>query len=391
MASHGGFRHGGHWRRWGIIGLCVVLVGVALGLGLSHILDESPSHATSTTSGSSNQQQAGNGPGIKVAHPPGPNTGVVPGQKVLAANQSGLCRVNIRDHYNKYLPDDQVKCAGEWDGYWLVTMRNDSSVPVFVNEWYFGDWHGQTTILPYQTAIVPLFGTPFSTALFVGACWTGSGGPGTCQAGAANKFANVSIVHWSNVSPDPRRAGQLWFREQEGIAVSARTGPVVAMNNSPFPIELHWPALGRDIWVTVNPKGHSGPIPAPDLEGRKAFGNGEVAVVTLAPTGPGEDPEHLYRLITPTYLTGVPPYAEMTWLGVSYCSVHLQNLSSHSISLFTWYFPGYLNQSGPGLTLGIGQSGTLTMRSGTALIAGHVGTAVAGEFATVKATDWKKC
>jgi hypothetical protein len=71
--------------------------------------------------------------------------------------------------------------------------------------------------------------------------------------------------------------------------------------------------------------------------------------------------------------------------------VHLQNLSSHSISLFTWSFPGYLNQSRPGLTLGIGQSGIPTVKSGTALSAGHVGTAVAGEFATVKATDWKKC
>jgi hypothetical protein len=47
------------------------------------------------------------------------------------------------------------------------------------------------------------------------------------------------------------------------------------------------------------------------VAGRKALGNGEVAPVWFSPTGGGERPD-LYRLVTPTERTGIPPFAEMT-------------------------------------------------------------------------------
>src|SRR5215831_6251670 len=68
----------------------------------------------------------------------------------LTSGWTGTCPVVIRDHYNYNLWDDHTKCAGDWGHHpHLVTIRNASNQPVFVNEWYAGFRHGQTTILPW--------------------------------------------------------------------------------------------------------------------------------------------------------------------------------------------------------------------------------------------------
>jgi hypothetical protein len=123
--------------------------------------------------------------------------------------------------------------------------------------------------------------------------------------------------------------------------------------------------------------------------GKKDLGNGEVARVTFAPTG--GQPVELYRLTTPSQNTGIPPYAEMTWLNGSWCSVHLENIGPELFILHTWYVPPYINSSGKDLWLRVGQSATLDIKKGTVLITGHVGTANTGDFTTLKATSWKRC
>jgi hypothetical protein len=289
----------------------------------------------------------------------------------------------IKNHYIKYDWNEQTKCAGGWGlEAQLVTVRNDSNIPVFANEWYGSDWHGQTTIAPHKTIVMPVWGTLFSTSLFVGACWPGPGGPGTCQSGPANKKANVEIVRWVEVPSNDSR-GLMFLREENGIGIPAVHGSkYTAVNLSEYPVQLHWAALGRDRWADLAPKGRIDNIPPGDAHGRKEFGTGAVALVQFIPT-PNESGAEIYIL---------PPAREttiMTPLDGSWCRVQLQNVSSNRISLHSWTVP-YLVTSG-GLSLDPTASGTLVMKPHTLLITAIVGLPDPGGWGRVKATNWTKC
>jgi hypothetical protein len=302
----------------------------------------------------------------------------------LTSHSTGTCPVAIQNHYNKYDWNEQVKCAGDW-GFeaQLVTVRNDSNVPVFANEWYGSDWHGQTTIAPHKTIVMPVWGTLFSTSLFVGACWPGPGGSGTCQNGPANKKAHVEIVRWEEIPTNMAR-GLMFLRNENAVGVPAiRGSKFTAVNLSAYPVQLHWAALGRDRWVDLTPMGRVENIPPGSVDGRKDFGEGGVALVQFIPT-PHEHGADLYYL---------PPRGEggaiMTPLNGSWCRAQLQNVSSNRVSLTSWHLP-YVTASG-GLSLDPGASGTLVMRPRSFLITGLVGLPSPGSSATIRATSWTHC
>ena len=367
-------------RRWIAALAGTAAVGITLGVVLS-TLEESPPHAHARPS---TKPRTGIGPGTKVSHPPGPSS-VGAGEPVkLTSHWTGTCPVVIKNHYNKYDWNEQTKCAGGW-GFeaQLVTVRNDSNIPVFANEWYGSDWHGQTNIAPHKTIVMPVWGTPFSTSLFVGACWPGPGGPGTCQNGPANRKANVEIVRWVEI-PTNNARGLMFLRDENAIGVPAAHGSkYTAVNLSEYPVQLHWSALGRDRWVDLAPMGRVENIPPGSVDGRKEFGTGAVALVQFIPT-PHERGAELYPLVTHGGRGAV-----MTPLNGSWCRVELQNVSSNFVALVSWIVP-YVVTSG-GLSLEPGASGTLRMKPASLLITAMVGRPHPEGFATVKATNWTHC
>jgi hypothetical protein len=368
------------------------VVGIVLGAVLS-TLDDSPppAHAKLSLRKSSKfptrsrtSPPTGIGPGTKVKDPPGPSSVGAGEPAGLTSHWTGTCPVLIQNHYNKLDWNEQTKCAGGWgvEGQ-LVTVRNDSNIPVFANEWYTGGfWHGQTTIAPHKTVVMPVWGS-LSTSLFVGACWPGSTGPGPCTNGPHNRKANVEIVRWQEI-PSTDTRGLLFVRDENGIGVPATRGSkFTAVNLSEYPLQLHWEALGEDRWVDLAPNGKIENVPPGSVDGRKEFGEGAVALVQFIPT-PHERGADLYHILNRGEHGGV-----LTPLLGSWCSVQLQNLSSTYVGLTSWHVP-YVTTSG-GLSLAPGASGTLVMRPRTFLITGRVGQNNEGDFATIKATNWTKC
>ncbi|HXA34414.1 MAG TPA: hypothetical protein VNV87_19345 [Acidimicrobiales bacterium] len=371
--DHDGSGH--RWRKWVIIGVCAAVVAAALGVGLSHILSESPSHASAgTASGQTGTAKA------------------TSGQPPFGPDQTGVCQVPIRP-YQGNNPNDRKECAGGWGwrGRWLVTIRNASDARVMVSEQYAGHAHGVTTIAPKQTVIMPVYETvfPLSTALVMTACSTD--GTAGCVALPHPPSASVHIEGWQHVGSD---TFQVFVRDTASIGLSAYHGrSYVALNNSPYNVQLHWSQLGPGNWVTVPPKGHSQTIPPGDVEARKDLGSGEVALVSFTVTAHdrGDD---IYRLTTPTEYTGSPPYAIMTFLSGSWCSVQIQNLGPRRVILNSWLIPGtfpFAPEGGPVLVLDPQETGTLRMKPATIVITGIVGDHGTGDFATVKAMNWRKC
>lgn len=318
---------------------------------------------------------------------------------VITTNHAGVCKVPIEQHYNRNINSTQVRCA-EWSNRTrqLVTLRNMSGVAMYVNDTYVNtDSHGEVTIHPGQTVTLPLWAPafPFSGSLYVGACWPGQVGPGTCSGkGPPRHFANLVIERWAEI---PENTYQLWFRTSDKEQVPESAGSIVAINDNSYPVEisaLHW---NDGKWVTLPPKGRSQPIPAyvgRTIRGKKPWNAGgwhATAVVTLAPTGGGHAETYLI-LNQGVSGPGSPPQATMTWLAGGWCSVGLQNIGGNAVVLNTWYFPGppVAGQSGPGIALQPGSSGTLTMHRGTVAIAGQAGGGLQGQFTVVKATDWKQ-
>jgi hypothetical protein len=359
-----------------IIGLCAAVVAAALGVGLSHILSESPSHASAGTA------PAQSGTGKDTA-----------GQAPFGTDQTGVCQVPIRP-YRGNNPNDRRECVGGWgwSGRWLVTIRNGSDARVMVSEQYAGHAHGETTIPPRQTVIMPLYDTvfPLSTSLVMTACTT-DGHIGGCVVGSHPPTASVHIERWQHVGPS---TFQMFVRDTASIGLSANHGrSFVAVNNSLYNVQLHWSQLGHGNWVTIPPKGHSQAIPPGDVEARKDYGSGEVASVSFTVT-PHENRDDLYRLTTPTENTGVPPYAIMTFLNGTWCSAQIKNLGPVRVILNSWLPPGtfpFALQGGPALTLDPGDTGTLRMKPATIIVTAIIGDHETGDFATVQATDWKKC
>jgi hypothetical protein len=359
----------------------VVIIGLGLWLGLSSTLGNSPQQ---TSRGGSRQRQRGNGAGVKVARPPRPR----PAASVIEPEKTGWCRVPIR---NSYEPDEwqqQQECIFLRDQRtWLVSVYNSGNVPVFVNEWYGVSRHGETAIRPKETKLLPLWGYG---RVWIGACWPGPGGQGTCQAGQENQTADVFIGNWVNGT----YRHELWFRDHNQVDVPREEGfNVVATNETEFPIQLRW-TEGPIDWVTIPPKGRSQPIPfrsGRTVLGKKDFGTGAAARVTFTRTGGEED--ETYLLINPGSGPGSPPVATMTWLFGSWCGVRLENIGSTSVILNTWMFPGFPvpPQTGPGLSLRAGQSDTLQMGRGTFEITGQVGIGAPGIFTRLRATNWRKC
>jgi hypothetical protein len=355
-------------------------MGITLGIVLS-VTEKSPPHAHARAARPSTNPPTGIGPGTKVKDPPGPKAVGAGAPAGLTSHWTGTCPVLIQNHYNKYLWNDQTKCAGEWgtEGQ-LVTLRNESGIPVFANEWYGSDWHGQTTIAPGKTVVMPVWGSILSTSLYLGACHPGSGGPATCRNGRANQKANVEVVHWREIPA----FHLLFVRDENGIGVPpSRGAKFTAVNLSEYPLQLHWAALGRDKWVDLAPMGKVENIPPGSVDGRKDFGEGAVALVQFVPT-PHEPGAELYPIITNGEHGGV-----MTPLNGSWCRAQLQNVSSNRVSLTSWKVP-YVVTSG-GLSLDPGASGMLVMRPPSFLITARVGQPMPGGSATIKAISWTKC
>lgn len=308
-----------------------------------------------------------------------------------ASRPTGVCEVPIRDSYNRDDTHDHVQCSGDRDFRpWLVTIRNASDVAVFVNEWYLDGWHGQTTIPARQTKTLPIFAL---ADLWVGACWPGES-PGTCQRGTPFRFATVEILSWV----DATHMNELWIRgDWEPPAQGGSTGDswAVVINNSEYPVRLTWPDLGtneRGEWnyVTVPPDGRTQPIPpGRGVKGKKDFGNGEVARVTYAATGGGENPD-IYHLVVTGGRHGAGPEVPVTWLDGSWCSVHFHNLGPKGVVLMPWIFPPLI-EGGRNLLLPVGHSGRLSFSRGTLHINAFVGSSSDGEFTRVRASDWRKC
>src|SRR5215210_6105125 len=228
----------------------VVIIGLGLCLGLGSMVGSA--RAQGTSRGGLKQRQSGKGPGVKVAHPPPPRSA----SSVLEPGQRGACVVPIR---NSYAPDDwqqQQECLKVPDhNTWLVTIYNEGRVPVLINEWYDAFRHGETTLRPGETKLVPLWAY---ARVWIGACWPGSGGPGTCKDGPANQIAIVRIENWLNGT----FRHELWFRDQGSQSVPKEEGDfVVATNESEFTIQLWWSHRNSGDWVTIPPKGHSEPVP----------------------------------------------------------------------------------------------------------------------------------
>jgi hypothetical protein len=363
------------WRTWVILGVAVAVVAAALGLGLSHILSESPSHASSSTASTQ------------------PGTGkATSGQPPFGAEQTGVCQVPITTYQGGNNPDDRKECVGGWgwSGRWLVTIRNDSDARVMVSERYAGHSHGQTTIPPRQTVTMPLYETvfPLSTSLVMTACTTDDR-VGGCVVGPHPPTAPVHIERWQHVG-----SFQMLLRDTASIGLSASHGrSFVAVNNSAYDVQLHWSQLGPGNWVTIAPKGHSQAIPPGDVEARKDFGSGQVALVTFTVT-PHDRGDDLYRLTTPTENTGFPPYAIMTFLNGTWCSAQIKNLGPERVVLNSWLPPGtfpFAPPGGPVLTLDPGETGTLRMKPATIIITGIIGDHYTGDFTTVQAMNWRHC
>jgi hypothetical protein len=373
-------RFAGHRNTWALGGIGVVILGITLGLVFGVFLDESPSHANARAT---MDPPSGLGPATKVANPPEPGS-VVAGESVAGNRPTGPCWVDIRNNYDKYDWQQQTDCGKNWGTEAeLVTLRNDSKLTVFANEWYAGAWHGETPISAGQTVVMPLWGSIFHTALRLGTCWQGPGGPGTCQGGPADQRAKVEVVNWDSV-PTHRARGLMFVREENGIGAPGLHGSkYTAANVGRYPVQLHWPALGRGRWVDLPAQGKIENIPPGDVEGRKEFGTGAVALVQLIPT-PHEDGPDLYFLVP-----GSGDTALMTFLDGSWCSATIQNLSNNRVILTSWHVP-YISTSG-GLSLDPGASGTIVMKQPTLLITGIVGLPNPRGFATLKATNWKKC
>jgi hypothetical protein len=263
-----------------------------------------------------------------------------------------------------------------------------------VSEQYAGHSHGQTTIPPKQTVIMPVYDTvfPLSTALVMTACTTD--GIAGCVAGSHPPSASVHIERWQHVNVADSGTISMFVRDTASIGLSAYHGrSFVALNDSPYTVQLHWPQLGPGNWVTIPAKGHSQAIPPGDVEARKDLGNGEVALVAFTVT-PHERGADIYRLTTPTEYTGVPPYSIMTFLDGSWCSAQIKNLGPVRVVLNSWLPPGtfpFTPPGGPVLTLDPGDTGTLRMRVATIIVTGIVGDHNTGNFATVQATHWRKC
>lgn len=358
----------------GITGLLVI--GLALSLVFVFVIDDStPVHADTASA----YPTTGNGRGTSVPNPPPKDTAAVLSHNV------GRCAVPIRNSYDKLDWQAQTKCVQNWGlSGQLITVKNESTVPVFLNEWYGWDLHGETPVLPGQSISMPVWGA-LANSIYVGACWPGPGGPGTCQNGPEHQHA---IVNFIRVDPVPENS-LLFVRDENGQGIPAVRGKSwAAVNLGRYAVQLHWPALGRDKWVDLPVGGRVENIPPGDIKARKDFGTGAVALVQLIPT-PHERGTDLYRMVTPNGRDGLIPYATMTVLNGSWCSVHLQNLGPESVRLQVWSVP-YLVPSGDDLSLADGQSGTLTVRN-TLLVTGVVGRAEMGNFTTLKATDWRKC
>lgn len=365
------------WRNWVILGVCVAVFAAALGLGLSHILSEAPSHATGRTA----PAQSGTGKATS-------------GQAPFGPDQTGVCPVPIRPYSGGNNPDDRRECVGGWgwSGRWLVTIRNDSAALVMVSEQYAGHSHGETTIPPKQTVMMPLYETvfPLSTALVMTACTT-EGAGGCVDLRSHPPSASVHVERWQHVGSGPF---QMFIRDTAGIGLSASHGSsFVALNNSAYNVQLHWSQLGPGNWVTIPPKGHSQAIPPGDVQARKDFGTGEVALVTFTVT-PHENRDDLYTLTTPTENTGLPPYSIMTFLNGSWCSAQIKNYGPNRVILNSWLPPGtfpFAPEGGPLLVLDPQETGTLRMNRATIIITGIVGDHGTGDFTTLKATNWKHC
>lgn len=374
-------RRRGHGKAWVGGGAGLAVVGITLGLVFGVFLDESPSHATAHPS---TNPPTGLGPGITVANPPGPDSVGAGAPPELTKQGTGPCWVDIRNEYNKEDWQQQTACARNWgQKEWLLTLRNESQLTVFANEWYAGKLHGETPISPGQTVVMPLWGSIFHTSLWFGTCWQGPGGPGTCQSGPGGQRAKVELLNWEEVSGNLNR-GLMFVRDENAIgAPPSRGSKYTAVNVGRYPVQLNWAALGRGKWVDLPVEGKIENIPPGDVNGRKDLGSGAVALVQLIPT-PHEQGADLYSLVPGPRYSGV-----MTPLDGSWCGATIQNISNNRVVLTSWDLP-YITTSG-GLSLDPGASGTMVMRNPTFLITGVVGLPNPQSFATLKATNWKKC
>jgi hypothetical protein len=326
----------------------------------------------------------GVGPGTTVKDPPGPRSVGAGEPAGLRSHWTGTCPVPVQDHYQKYDWNEQAKCGEDWGIHGqLVTLRNDSDITVFVNEWYGADWHGATSIAPHKTTVLPVWGSIFSTTLFIGACHPGSGGPRTCRSGPRNQRANVEVLRWEQVGANSR--GLMFVRDENSIGIPARSASTyTALNLGEYPVQIRWSTLGRDKWVDLPPKGQIKDIPGGDAYGRKEFGTGNVGLVQFIPTArePGAD---IYDLITREQ--ALP--ATMTLLDGSWCRVHLQNISSNHLLFHSWHVPYFVSSGG--LSLDPGESGTLVIKPPSFLITAIVGLPDPGGRGQVKATNWTRC
>lgn len=372
------------WRPWALSLAALVLVGAGLGIGLSLTLgNETPAHASGGTSGQ--QPSGGNGPGLKVANPP-PAHPKAPAAGVVSTPMP--CSVPIRNSYDKLDWSSQAQCFGPpaIGDTFLATIRNTSRVPVFINEWYFFVWHGETPLAPGQTKTIPLWD---AADVYVGACWPGTK-PGTCQGGPEGRVANVVLLQRETAT----NFHELWFRDENSVVIPVDQGPVTAINRSLFPVQLHWRQLGEGKWVEIPPGGHTQEIPPqPErrVTGKKPFGTGEAARVAFAGTGGNAN---YYTLINPGRSgPGSPPQSTMTYLFDSWCSVHLENIGKGDVILWSWAFPGppLGHQTSKGISLKTGQGGTLKMDGGTFEINGQVGIGAPGSSTVIKATSWVRC
>lgn len=283
-----------------------------------------------------------------------------------------LCKVPVNRTINRYRRAQDARCTWTGGYGWIATFQNYSNFPLSFNEWYRGQWHGETIIAPQQTIQLPLQAG--------GNFWVGAKGP------SGHPPINLTVTNYEQAT----HFNELWVRTGATTHHSQIRvyNPSLVTNISPYVVQI-WAAQfgpGSDPgnWKTLEP-GRSlvfHPDPGEILHARKEFGLGQVARVTITHAGGGGRERYHLNAGSPSD----PCFQTMTTFLPRWSEVTLKNIGHRTATLWATINPCLPAPTIDAVTLPPEHSAQLKLKHAWKILY----LTENFQYTTIEATNWRE-